>query len=85
MPDIVWNEILSDHFGVNPLPPDAIKNMQKTAGVYSKGRGTKANQEWNEDTTVKQDTATPEVINAVNLFASKVYKQMQELSSSSSK
>ena len=85
MPDIVWNEILPDHFGVNPLPPGAIKNMQKTAGVYSKGRGSKANQEWNEDTTVKQDTATPEVINAANLFASKVYKQMQELSSSSSK
>ena len=81
----MWNEILPDHFGVNPLPTDAIENMQKTAGVYSKGRGPKANQEWNEDTTVKQDTATPEVINAVNLFASKVYKQMQELSSSSSK
>ena len=46
----MWNEILPDHFGVNPLPPDAIENMQKTAGVYSKGRGPKANQEWNAST-----------------------------------
>jgi hypothetical protein len=84
MPDIVWNEILPNHFGVNPLPPDAIANMQETAGVYSKGRGIKANQEWSEDTTIKHDTATPEVIEAANLFASKVYKRMTELSSSSS-
>ena len=81
MPDVVWEKIFPDHFGVNPLPPDAVANMQATAGVYSKGRGQKANQEWTEDSTIKRKTATPEVIKAAELFASNVYKRMKELSS----
>ena len=82
MPDVVWEKIFPDHFGVNPLPPNAVANMKATAGVYSKGRGQKANQKWTEDSTIKQKTATPEVIEAADLFASKVYKRMKELSSS---
>ena len=82
MPDVVWENIFPDHFGVNPLPPGAVANMQATAGVYSKGRGQKANQEWTEDSTIKRKTATPEVIEAAELFASNVYKRMKELSSS---
>merc|ERR1712176_790571 len=59
MPDIVWERIFPDHFGVKPLPPNSVANMQATAGVYSKGRGQKANQEWTEDSTIKRKTATP--------------------------
>ena len=80
MPDVVWEKVFPDHFGVNPLPPNTVQNMQATAGVYSKGRGQKANQEWTEDSTIKRQTATPETIEAANLFASKVYKRMRELS-----
>ena len=84
MPEIVWNEILPHHFGVNPLPTTAIANMEKTAFVYSKGRGEKANQEWNEDSSKKQQSATPEVTRAANEFAGSVYERMTELSSSAS-
>ena len=82
MPDVVWEKIFPDHFDVNPLPANAVSNMQATAGVYSKGRGQKANREWTEDSTIKQQTATPEVIEAAERFASGVFKRMKELSSS---
>jgi hypothetical protein len=84
MPEVVWEEILPDHFGVDPLPPDAIASMEKAAGLYSKGRGHKKNEEWKEDTTIKQQTATREVIDAASLLASKVHNRMKELSETSS-
>lgn len=80
MPDVVWETIFPEHFG---LKPESVESMQKTAGVYSKGRGAKANREWTEDSTLKHETASPEVIDAANVFASKVYNRMKELSGSS--
>lgn len=80
MPGVVWGEVLPDHFGINPMPRDAVPRMEELAGVYSKGRGPKANKEWNEDSTRKQETAGPEVIAASELFASKVYRRMSKLS-----
>ena len=82
MPEIVWDEILPHHFGVTPLPRTAIANMEKTALVYSKGRGKKANQEWDEDSTKKQQSASPDVTRASQVFAGSVYERMTELSSS---
>ena len=82
MPDVVWTTIFPDHFGLKPSK-SSIQSMQTTAGVYSKGRGEKANREWTEDSTIKHETASSEVIGAATLFASNVYKRMKELSSSS--
>ena len=80
MPDVVWETIFPEHFG---LKPESVESMQKTAGVYSKGRGAKANREWTEDSSLKHETASPEVIQAAKVFASKVYNRMKELSGSS--
>lgn len=80
MPDIVWKDILPNHFGVKSMPQDAITKMEKIAGTYSKGRGAQNQKEWEEDSTAKQLSATPAVIQASNLMVSKVYKRMKELS-----
>ena len=80
MPDIVWKDILPNHFGVKSMPQDAIANMEKVSGSYSKGRGVQADKKWEEDSTAKQLTASNEVIQASNLMVSKVYKRMKELS-----
>jgi len=80
LPERLWEEILPNHFGVNPLPKEAIANMQAITGVYSKGRGVKANKEWTEDSTRKQQTASSEVTDAADLFVADVYRRMNELS-----
>jgi len=80
MPEIVWEKILPEHFGVDILSPEAISNMEQLSGVYSKARGHRVDQDWVEDSTIKQNKATPDVIKAANLFASKIYNRMKELS-----
>lgn len=80
MPDIVWNEILPDHFGVDSVTPEAIVKMQKIAGVYSKARGVLADSEWTEDSSQKQETASKEVIEVADRMVSKYHKRMKEIS-----
>ena len=80
MPEIVWDDILPNHFNVD-LPRKGVANMKETALVYSKGRGSKANQKWEEDSTKKLETATPEVIRAADKFVGDIYNRMKELSS----
>merc|ERR1712238_477983 len=82
MPDIVWQEILPHHFQVENNKAHQAK-MEHVALVYSKGRGPKANQEWNEDTTRKQATAIPEVIEAADPFTHEIYQRMHELAATS--
>lgn len=80
MPDAVWKDILPNHFGVKSLSKDSIANMEKITGVYSKGRGKSADREWNEDSTEKQKSATPEVVQAANLMVGRAYSRMKKLS-----
>lgn len=80
LPDITWERILPEFFGINPISEGMIENMKQVAGVYSKGRNHKANQVWEEDATKKHNKATPEVIAAAHEFLSDIYDEMESLS-----
>ena len=80
MPSVVWNDILPNHFGLQVSKAN-IQNMEHTASVYSKGRGPKANQEWEEDSTKKQTTASDRVVKASKFYVGDIYEQMERLSS----
>jgi hypothetical protein len=86
MPEIVWNDIIPNHFNIDITNKNvyrsAMKNMENTALVYSKGgRGSKkANMEFKEDSTKKQSTAPQEVIDAVELFTVDTYNKMKAIS-----
>jgi hypothetical protein len=54
--------------------------MREISNVYSKGRGKKANQEWEEDSTKKQSTASKEVIEATDFFLKDIFARLEELS-----
>lgn len=52
LPAIMWESIVPDHFGLSGLSVSKEEMVQRMTGialVYSKGRGNKANQEWEED------------------------------------
>ena len=78
MPSVVWEDLLPNHFGI-AVSNLNIQNMEQAASVYSKGRGPKANQEWVEDSTKKQDTAIPEVVRASKLYVGDIYEKMERL------
>lgn len=82
LPDIMWEQILPKEFGV-PVDANGIAHMQKVSGVYSKGRGYKANKEWTEDSTKKLSTAPQSVLQAAELVMRPVFGQMESLSTSS--
>eukprot|EP00537_Pseudo-nitzschia_pungens_P007696 CAMPEP_0172364576 /NCGR_PEP_ID=MMETSP1060-20121228/7661_1 /TAXON_ID=37318 /ORGANISM="Pseudo-nitzschia pungens, Strain cf. cingulata" /LENGTH=206 /DNA_ID=CAMNT_0013087607 /DNA_START=8 /DNA_END=631 /DNA_ORIENTATION=+ len=84
LPERLWEEILPDHFGLGPLSQNDMEHLQLVSGVYSKGRGSKRKQEWAEDSTEKQETASQEVTDAANRFAGKIYQRMNQLALSSS-
>jgi hypothetical protein len=79
LPDILWDKVLPRDFGV-PVGNEMIANMQQIASVYSKGRGYKANQEWEEDSTKKQSTAPQQVIDAANFYLGDTFEKMEALS-----
>jgi glyoxylate carboligase len=79
LPGVVWDKVLPQDFGIS-VEQDAIERMTRVAAVYSKGRGVKANQEWQEDSTKKQSTASKEVVDAVRVFLADTYDQMEALS-----
>ncbi|GKY96638.1 hypothetical protein MPSEU_000623400 [Mayamaea pseudoterrestris] len=77
LPHITWEKILP---GLGFSVDDATMNrMQQVAHVYSKGRGTKAGQEFLEDSTQKQDKAPEVVKQAVAEFMAPVYEQMEAI------
>jgi hypothetical protein len=85
LPTIMWESIVPHHFGVDFVAgvvsqDDMEKRMTDIAQVYSKGRGNKANQEWEEDSTKKQTTARTEVIAAAHVFMEDTYTRLEELS-----
>jgi hypothetical protein len=79
LPDIMWDKVMPRDFGV-PVGKEMITNMQQIAGVYSKGRGHKADQEWEEDSTKKQSTASEKVIDAANFWLGDTFEKMEALS-----
>ena len=79
LPHIMWEKMLPDYFHI-PTSTVMIDKMKDISGVYSKGRGQKANQEWQEDSAKKQNTASSFLIDASNRFVGDIYKQMEELS-----
>mmetsp|Transcript_28796 Transcript_28796/g.44264 ORF Transcript_28796/g.44264 Transcript_28796/m.44264 type:complete len:473 (-) Transcript_28796:337-1755(-) len=84
LPDVMWDSVIPQDFQID-LAPEDITKMQQTSGVYSKGRGQKANQEWQEDSTKKQSSAAPVVVQATKLFMDDIYNQMEALSAESSR
>jgi hypothetical protein len=79
LPDIAWDQILPEFFGISPISSAMVENMKEVAAVYSKGRGKSANQVWVEDITQKHDKATPEVVAAAHAFLSDIYDKMEAL------
>ena len=50
----MWESIVPDHFRISGLVvsnEEMVQRMKDVAVVYSKGRGKKANAEWEEDST----------------------------------
>ena len=78
LPDILWKSILPDYFHI-PLNSIHYKEMTKAAEVYSKGRGIKANKEWHEDSTRKQDKVSVEIKEAANTFLEPSFEKLEEL------
>jgi hypothetical protein len=79
LPDVMWNNVIPEDFQIR-LAPEDIAKMQQTAGVYSKGRGKKANVEWKEDSAKKHSSASSAVVDATKMFMDDVYNQMEALS-----
>jgi hypothetical protein len=77
LPDILWDTILPDHFGVSS---PHIAGMKKAAAVYSKGRGDNANKEWEEDSSHKQSKVSNEIRQAAFEFLEPFYNTLQKLS-----
>jgi hypothetical protein len=75
----MWESILPHEFDIEPNR-DMIENMGRVAEVYSKGRGEKANQSWQEDSTKKQNAASTTIQEAVHMFLDRPYKRMEDLS-----
>ena len=83
LPDIMWESVLPEEFGVS-VNKRHIKNMQRIAGVYSKGRQgiAKSNQEWKEDSSRKLSAASQPVLDAAELLMRRIFDQMESLSKS---
>jgi hypothetical protein len=77
LPDVLWDTILPDHFGV---PSPHIGGMKKAAAVYSKGRGETANKEWEEDSSHKQSKVSDEIRHAALEFLEPSFDKLEELS-----
>ena len=54
--------------------------MLKAANVYSKGRGQKANREWQQDSAHKQEQTSPEIQQAAEDFLQPVFEKLEDLS-----
>lgn len=76
LPDILWDSILPNHFHV---PNIQVSNMQTVAGVYSKGRGEKANVKWAEDSAQKKAKGSDELRTAARIFLEPSFDKLQEL------
>ena len=83
LPDAMWESLLPEEFGVT-VNKRHIENMQRIAGVYSKGRQgiDNANEEWKEDSTRKLSAASQPVLDAAELLMRRVFDQMESLSKS---
>jgi hypothetical protein len=76
----MWEEVLVNDFGILDLDRDSIANMQQLCNVYSKGRGDKVNQEWQDDSHKKKATAPTQVVEAADFFLKDIFAKMEELS-----
>jgi len=79
LPSAVWESILPQDFGID-VDTEMKDNMQKVSGVYSKGRGKKANEEWEEDSARKISTAPQSVIDAAAFYLGDTFRKMEEIS-----
>ena len=72
----MWKTVMPQDFKV-PINNVMITNMNNVAQVYSKGRGKKANRSWEEDSTMKKETATSEVVDATHMFMDRPFQRME--------
>jgi hypothetical protein len=77
LPDIVWDTILPDHFGVSS---PHIEGMKKAAVMYSKTRGANAFKEWEEDSAHKQSNASDVIRQAAIEFLNPSFDKLEALS-----
>ncbi|KAG7343583.1 aspartyl/asparaginyl beta-hydroxylase [Nitzschia inconspicua] len=85
LPDSIWTDLVPNHFTIpnEDTSYNNITRMQSVANFYSKGRGNKAQTEFDGDSQQKQSTAPRPVQDAARIFVDKIYQQMEALSSSS--
>jgi hypothetical protein len=81
MPGVVWDDIFPDYFKV-PITVSSQSRMERAAMYYSKGRGDKAGEEWEDDVKKKQESASPAVVRAADIFTRDVFQRMEQLSAS---
>ena len=79
LPDAMWETILPHEFDILPTR-DMIEKMSRVTEVYSKGRGSKANEGWKDDSAKKQNAASQTIQDAVHMFLDRPYKRMEDLS-----
>ena len=83
LPNIMYESILPNHLGVRTTQVE-IDNIKQVSGSYSKGRGERK-KEWEEDSTKKEEGASPEIRRAAQHFLSESYTALQEFSAAAVK
>ena len=79
LPDILWETIFPQHFGLILSDTD-IDRLKEIATKYSKGRGIRVNQKWEDDRASKHDSARKEMSMAAEMFLKPSFDRLQELS-----
>jgi hypothetical protein len=72
----MWKTVMPQDFKISTNNA-MVTNMNNVAQVYSKGRGQKANRSWEEDSTMKKQTATAEVVDATHMFMDRTFQRME--------
>ena len=79
LPQILYEHILPHHIGI-PVTSVEIDNINRVSEKYSKGRGDRSKQVWQEDSTAKEEGASPAIRQAAQQFLSESYQALQQLS-----
>jgi hypothetical protein len=77
LPHIIWEKVLPG-LGIT-IETNMMERMKQVAHVYSKGRGVKAGEHFEEDSTMKQDKAPDVVKKAAAEFLVPVYEQLEAI------
>ena len=78
LPRRLWEDILPNAWDLK-VTPEAVERMQTVSGVYSKGRGQSAHQEFEGDSKAKDATASDATREAAKVFLYESYQRLEQL------